>query len=171
MIETLKRALARTHRGKRDGGGNHVGGRRSGSRVHPHIERLVALKAEAAALGIELQRRHAEVGERAVNGGDTARVEHLRKRPVVGVRELDPIAPRRERVACARQRLRIAIESDQPGGATGENLRGMAAEPDRTIEEDSATPGSEIAQHFVAQDGDVRDQMPNSDSARASSSV
>src|SRR5439155_3134041 len=54
---------------------NEIRGRLASAAVHPHVERLVALKAEAASRRVELQRRDAEIGERAVDAGNAARVE------------------------------------------------------------------------------------------------
>ena len=68
-----------------------VGGRLAAASVHSHVERLVALKAEAAARSLELHRRHAEVGQRAVDEGDAEPVEHVVERAVIGVHELDAI--------------------------------------------------------------------------------
>ncbi len=73
--------------------------------IHAHVERLVALKAEAAARRVELHRRDAEIGERAVDERNAARVEHVARRPVVGVHELDALTPRRERLARDRERV------------------------------------------------------------------
>ena len=48
----------------------------------------------------------------------------------------------------------------------------MTAEADRAVDEDSAALGLQMPQHLGGEDGDVAvHQMPNSESARASSSV
>src|SRR4029453_1520249 len=65
--------------------------------VHAHVERLVALETEAAARRAELPRRAAGGGERAVDPGNPPLVQNVADRAVVGVDELDALAPRRER--------------------------------------------------------------------------
>ena len=85
--------------------------------------------------------------------------------------ELDAVAPRRERVAGARQRVEIAVEADDARGARFEQRARMAAEPDRAVDEQPALLGAQILQDFGGHDRDVRHQIPNSDSAFASSSV
>ena len=140
--------------------------------VHPHVERLVALEAEAAARRVELHRRDAEIGERAVDDGDAAAVEHVVERAIVGVHELDAIAPRRQRLARAGERVEVAIEADEPRRAGFEQRARVAAEADGAVDEEAAALGPQIAASDLGgHDRDVRHQMPNSDSARASSSV
>ena len=46
---------------------DQIGGGLALRSVHAHVERFVALKAEAAARRVELQRRDAEIGQRAVD--------------------------------------------------------------------------------------------------------
>ena len=47
----------------------------------------------------------------------------------------------------------------------------MAAETDGAVDEQAAALGLQVAQRFGGQHGNVGDQIPNSESARASSSV
>ena len=85
--------------------------------------------------------------------------------------ELDAIAPRRERVAGAGERVEIAIEADDARGAGFEQRARVAAEADGAVDEQPALLGPEMLQDLGGHDRDVRHQMPNSDSACASSSV
>ena len=152
--------------------GDEIGGGVAAAAIHAHVERLVALEAEAAPRLVELHRRDAEIGERAVDVGDPAAVELVADRAVVGVDQLDAIAPRRERVAGARQRVEIAVEADHPRGAGLEQRARVAAEPDRAVDEQPAPLGAEMLEDLGGHHRDVlRHQMPNSDSALASSSV
>ena len=90
-----------------------IGRGRPAATVHAHVERLVAAEAEAAPVGVELHRRHAEIGERAGDRVDAARVEHRGEIAIVRVHELDAIAERRERSrARSRRASRVAIEPD-----------------------------------------------------------
>ena len=58
------------------------------------------------------------------------------------------------------------------GGFAGlEERPRMAAKADRAIHEQSPALRSQVEQRLGGQDRDVRRQMPNSESARASSSV
>ena len=151
--------------------GHQIGGGVAAAPVHPHVERLVALEAESAARRVELHRRHAEIGERAVDDGNAEAIEHGVEGTEVGVHEIDPFAPRRQRLARAVERVEIAVESDDPGGAGRQQRAGVPAEAHRTIDEDAAALGLQVLNPFSSEDRDVRDQIPNSDSARASSSV
>ena len=85
--------------------------------------------------------------------------------------ELDAIAPRRERVARARERVGIAVEADQPRSPRFEQRARVSAETDRAVDEQSALLRAEVIQRFSGHDRNVQHQIPNSDSARASSSV
>ena len=160
---------------------NQVGRGRPAAAIHPHVERLVAPKAEAAALGVELQRRHAKVGERAVDRLDPARGEHVGDRAVVGVHELDAIAERRQAAGRERERIGVTVEADDPRRARFEQCAGVTSETDGTIHEQAAAISREVPQDLGGEDRLVdghatalrdRDrQIPNSDSAFASSSV
>src|SRR5581483_6779843 len=99
-----------------------------------------------------------------------ARIEHVVDRTIVGVHELDAIAPRRERVARDRERVGIAIDADEARSAAGEQRTRVAAEADRAIDEDAAAPRLQLLEDLGGEHRFVR-QMPNSESAFASSSV
>jgi D-serine deaminase-like pyridoxal phosphate-dependent protein len=139
--------------------------------VHAHVERFVALETEAAARRVELHRRNAEVGERAVDHRNLPLVEDVGDRAVVGVDELDAVAPRRERFGGAGEGIEVAIESNQPRRSGFEQRAGVAAETDRAVDEEAAVFGAEKLQNLGGHDRHVRHQIPNSASARASSSV
>ena len=87
--------------------GDEIGGGLSRAAIHAHVERLVALKAESPAGCVELHRRHAEIGERAVDERDAALIEDVFNRSIVGVHQIHAIGERRERGARLRSaRLR-----------------------------------------------------------------
>ena len=98
-------------------------------------------------------------------------VQDIGDRAVVGVDELDALAPRRERLGGARERVEVAIESDEPRRPGFEQRAGVAAETDRAVDEQAAVFGTEKLQDLGGHDRHVRHQIPNSASARASSSV
>ena len=123
---------------------DQIGGGVAAGAVHPHVERLVALEAEAAARRVELHRRDAEIGERAVDVIDLPAVEHLVDGAVVGVDQLDAIAPGRQRLAGARQRVEIAIEADDARRAGLEQRARVAAEADGAVDEQPALLGAEM---------------------------
>jgi hypothetical protein len=77
-----------------------------------------------------------------------ARVEDGVDFPVVGVDELDPVEPGAERFARARERIGIAIESDEAGRAVFEDRAGVAAEADGAVDEEAAALGSELGEHL-----------------------
>ena len=130
--------------------GHQIGGRLASAAVHPHVERLVALKAESAAGRVELQRRHAEIGERAVDERDAEAIEHGVEGAEVGVHEIDPFQPRRQRLARAPERVEVAVESDDPGGAGRQQRARVPAEADRTIDEDAAALGLQVTESTSA---------------------
>ena len=150
---------------------DQVGRRFVGGAIHAHVERLVAHEAEAPAGRIELHRGDTEIRERAVDPGDVPALEHVVDGAIVGVHQLDAVAPGRQRFARARQRVEIAVEPDDPRGAGFEQRSRVAAEPDRAVDEQTALFGAQMLEDLGGHDRDVRHQMPNSDNARASSSV
>ena len=85
--------------------------------------------------------------------------------------QLDTVAPGRERFARARERVAIAVEANHARGAGFEQRARVAAESDGAIDEQAAALGPQEPQHLRGHDRDVRHQIPNSDNARASSSV
>jgi hypothetical protein len=143
----------------------------SARRIHSHVQRLVALEAEAAARSIELQRRDSEIRERSVDLLDAARAEYGVNRAVIGVHELDTIAKRRQTGARCGERMRIAVEAEHACGAGLEQRLRVAAEADGAVDEQAASFRAQERERLGREHGDVCDQIPNSDSARASSSV
>src|SRR5438067_1336551 len=80
--------------------------------------------------------------------------------------------PRLERLSRLRERIGIAIDADDARGAGFKHRACVAAEADRAVHEDAATPGQQKAQGFRRHYRNMRRrQTPNSDNARASSSV
>ena len=153
------------------GTGEESRGRLAARSIHPHVQRLVTLKAEAAARRFELKGREAEVGERAVHERRLAAIEDVAERPVVRVHQFDSIAPRQEPRARDPQRVQVAVEADEPRRARFEQRAGVSAEADGAIDEQAAAFGTQNAQHLGGHHRHVRHQIPNSDRARASSSV
>ncbi len=100
-------------------------------------------------------------------------IEDVVDRAIVGVHQLDAIAPRRQRFAGAGERVEVAIEADEARRARFEQRARVAAEADGAVDEQAAvafgpqSSSSDLGGH----DRDVGHQMPNSESARASSSV
>ena len=85
--------------------------------------------------------------------------------------QLDAVAPGRERFARARERVGIAIEADDARGAGFEQRARVAAESDGAIDEQAAALGPQELDDGRGHHGHVRHQIPDSDNARASSSV
>ena len=135
--------------------GDEVGGGVAAAAIHAHVERLVALEAEAAARRVELHRRHAEVGERAVDAVDLAAVEDVVDRAIIGVHELDAVAPRRQRFARAGERVEVAIEADEARRAGFEQRARVAAEADGAVDEQAAVLGTEVLEDRGGHDRDV----------------
>ena len=108
------------------------------------------------------------------DGVDAALVEHAVQLAVVGVHELDAIAERGQRFARQRERRRVAIEPEHAIRAGFEQRAAVAAETDRAVDEQPAARRLEQLEHLGHHDRLVQRrpcQMPNSDSAFASSSV
>ena len=106
--------------------------------------------------GLELHRRDAEVGQRAVD---------LRRRRGCRARRRASGSPRGRarrdrptaRASCARRGEggRIAIEADDPRGAGFEQRARVAAETDRAVDEQAAALGLQEAQRLGGQHGNV----------------
>src|SRR5262245_50684513 len=80
---------------------------------------------------------------RAVQPRDPARVEHLLECPIVGMHQLDTLAPGCERCTRSRERVGVAVEADHARGAGVEQGPGMTAEADRAVDEQAAALGPE----------------------------
>ena len=78
---------------------DQISGRFAGAPVHAHVQRLVALKAEAAARLVELHRRHAKVGESAVDERDAQPIKNRVDRPIIRMDEIGLRGPWLERLA------------------------------------------------------------------------
>ena len=98
-------------------------------------------------------------------------VEHVVELAVIGMNERHAIAPRRQRLAGPLERLGIAVEPEDSTCAGFEKSARMPAEADRAIDEQAAAFRAQLLEHLGRENGNVRDQMPYSESARASSSV
>ena len=113
-----------------------VRGRRPGAPVHPHIERLIATKAEAASRRIQLDRRHADIGEGAVDPFEATCVQQSVELPKIGVHELDLPLPGLEGPRREGQDIRVPVQTHHPFGAGLEQRAGVPARTDRAIDED-----------------------------------
>src|SRR5512132_153835 len=81
-----------------------VGGRGTGRRVHPHVERIVLPKTETTTWSVELHRGDSQVREHAVYPCHAALVEHGVETSIVCVHDLDAIPKGAERVPRRRDR-------------------------------------------------------------------
>ena len=130
-----------------------IRGGRARRRVHPHVERVVALKAESAPLGLELIRRHPHVGQRAVDAIDPPGLQNRRNRPIIRVHKLYAIAVLAQRLGGDAQRRGIAVEPDDLRRARFEQRERMAAHPHGAIDEDAALFGLQKGEHFARHHG------------------
>jgi hypothetical protein len=111
---------------------------RAGRRVHSHVERIVALKAEPAAFGFELIGRHAHVRQGAVDTLDSAGLKNRRDRPIIRVHELYAIAVFVQRLGRDAQRRGSRSSPITLAGPGFEQGECMPAHADRAIHEDAA---------------------------------
>ena len=102
-------------------GVEHVGGARARRLVHPHVERGVLRVGEAAVGLVELHGGDAEVEQDALDARDAEPVEHLGQLVVDRVHQRGAVGVGGEPLAGESQRLRVAVEADQP--AVGEAWR------------------------------------------------
>ncbi len=116
--------------------------------VHAHVEGLVAAEGEAAALGVELHRRDAQVGEHAVNTGDRARLQYLAELPIIRVDQLYTIAVSAKTLRRGAQRVGVTIEADQPLGAMFEQQHAVSAEADSAVDVQASARRVEQRNHF-----------------------
>ena len=86
--------------------------------------------------------------------------------------QLDAIVEGGQRLGREGQRLGIAVEPDDPCRARGEHRPRVPAQADRAVHEHAAARHGQQIDGLGHEDGFVkRHQIPNSASARASSSV
>ena len=154
----------------------------SAALIHPHVQRFVPAETEAAPFGVELHRRHAEVGQNAINAaidaarglGDSPLVEYAIQVAVIGVHQLDAIAESGERLPREREGLRIAIEREHACRPSLEQGAAMAAETHGAVHEQPSLRRVHELEDLAQHDGLVgrgHGQIPKSDRAFASSLV
>lgn len=115
----------------------HLGGTDSARLVHPHVEWTVKAVREPAIGFIELQGGNPEVEEHPGNGPDSPIGEDLRQLVIDGRDEFDPIGVCREPRPGAHDRLRIAVESNEPSSwARIEQRLGVPAHPQGAVDND-----------------------------------
>src|SRR6266487_3889512 len=91
----------------------HLFGGTLATRVHPHIERSIRLKAESARRIVELQAAYADVGQDPVHAARLLPFRNFRER-AVQQRYFRPVwLMRCELFARDRERCRIFIEANQ----------------------------------------------------------
>ena len=171
-------AVLEDHVGERllVGGRNQVGCGRSLRAVHPHVQRIVAPEAEAAAFSFELHRGHTQIRQRSVDAGNATLVEHARQVAIIRVHQLHAVTEPGERFRRNPQRLRVAIESEDARRSGLEQRSRVAAQAHGAIDEQPASRWREECHRFgdhhrfVQGCGHER-QIPKSASARASASV
>ncbi len=120
-------------------GVEYVGGGQAGGRVHPHVQRRVDRVGEAAVGAVQLHRRHPEVEQDAVDGGDSEIVEHCGDLVVDGVNGIEAVAVAGGRHPLARQGQRggVTVDTDdvQPRVPL-EHQDGVAGQPEGGVDED-----------------------------------
>ena len=124
--------------------------------LHPHVERSVAGKGEAARGLVELHRGDADIhgdpghlrdsgiGQRRDHFRKAARMQHQPRRVLAGFR---PALPGGDGIG-------IAVEGMDDGAGIEQGAR-IAAGAEGRIDDDRAGDQSERHQHFVAQHGNV----------------
>lgn len=139
--------------------------------IHAHIQRLVAQEAEPSAWTLELKRRHAEVSEGTVDRHQSTFVEHRVKRTIVGVHQFHSSGPSCKHRACARERSSVAVQTDHARGPGFKQCPRMSTQTNGAVQVDTASCWLEVVHDLVDQNRNVTAQIPNSASARASSSA
>jgi hypothetical protein len=98
--------------------------------IHAHVERARLAEREPALGMIELRRRHAEVGEDAIDLRDAEPCENLADVAELAMDQLRGIA---EPGLRGRQGGRVAVDPDQPPARPRDRAR-VAAAADRTVD-------------------------------------
>src|SRR4029079_18053745 len=100
---------------------------------------LVALEAEPSPGRVELHGRHAKIGDGAVDVALAALVQHILDRAIVGMNELHPITPWRERLARLVESVQVAIKTDETRSARLQPQPRMSAETHGAVHEKTAS--------------------------------
>jgi hypothetical protein len=143
----------------------------AGVSVHAHVERFIALKTESTTWSLELQGGNSQVGEGTINERHTQTIQDRVNRTEVSVNEVDALRPRRQGLSSAIESIQVAVQSDDSVGARCQQGARVTAEPHGAVDEYTAAFRSQLLHHFRGHDGLMVRQIPNSESARASSSV
>ena len=113
------------------------------------------MQAEAAFGHIELQRGYAEIEQKAVRRVPTQFVQGVGETVEGGGEQTAAIAPGRQPFGGSGPGLGVAVQTAQPGFASGalHQGRGVPGQPQRAVHVPPARTGSQGVEHFVEQHG------------------
>ena len=130
--------------------------------AHPHVERAVEAKREAALGLVELHRGHPDVHHDAVDRVDALRGANLGKigKPVLDQRE--PAVRSIDQIESARDGGAVAVDADHPGSGDVENGPAVAAGPEGGVDIDAAGAGAKHLDRLAAEHGNMTLAQPDS---------
>ena len=133
---------------------DQIGCGRAGT-IHPHIQRAIATKREAASRFVELIGGHAHVQHHAVKSGNAAlgqQVEHVAE---LAVDQMQAAWEPGGEAGAAGDGVRIAVDRPQCAGRRVQDRAGIAAAAECAIQVNAAGARSEHADCLGQHDGHV----------------
>ena len=125
--------------------------------IEAHVERLVALEREPAPRLVELVRRHPEVEQDRLGGGDVAAPGHLAHVAEARAHQPDPLAVGGEALAGPPEGLGVDVQPQQADARARlleERLR-VSAHPHRPVDHPALPAWPQEERDLVHEDRDV----------------
>ena len=123
--------------------------------AHPHVERTIEAKREAAIGLVELHRGHADIHHDAVDALDALCCANLGQIGEAVLDQCQPAARLIDQIEPGRDRGPVAVDADHPCAGEIENGPAIAAGPEGGVEIDAAVAGLEHLDGFAAQHGNM----------------
>ncbi|MPM55215.1 hypothetical protein SDC9_102008 [bioreactor metagenome] len=95
---------------------HHPAGGEVGGSVHPHVQRRVVHVGKAAGRVVQLRRRHAQIKQQSVRGGNAAAFQDLRKLGKIAPDQRHPVQPGSQPFLRGVNGGPIPVNADQPPG-------------------------------------------------------
>jgi hypothetical protein len=130
-------------------GVEHLRGGDAGRLVHPHVQVRVLGVGEPAGGRVELQRRHPQVEQDPLDGGQPQLRDDLADAVVHGVHQVRAVGERGEAPPGQGQGVGVAVETDEgEPRVLGQQRRRVAAETQRRVHQRRGTSGERGREEF-----------------------
>lgn len=129
----------------------------SGIPVHAHVQRAVGMEAESALGGVDLQGRHSDINQCAVDLIPSETVQSFGKAAVTSMKEMDMAPKWSQSGPCQLKGLRVSVQPAQQPFSIGPFEQGMRMPPHAhgAVKITTARLRTQCIDRLVQQDGDM----------------